>query len=125
MPTTPAPRAAAPAARSADPAGCLLVEVRAGQLLALDGRLDVAAAADVRLALAHAVAAGTGDLELDLRRLQQVDATGLGVLVGAHRAASRAGRTLVLLDVPPQVERLLLVTRLHRVIRTARSSSPA
>jgi anti-anti-sigma factor len=78
-----------------------------GQRLAARGRLDVAAAADARLALARAVGDGHGDLVLDLSGLQQVDATGLGVLVGAHRAAGRAGRSLVLLDVPPQVERLL------------------
>lgn len=102
-----------------------LDHVRRGRLLALHGRLDVAAAADARLALARAVEDGAGELVLDLSALQLVDATGLGVLVGAHRAAGRAGRVLVLLDTPPQVERLLLVTRLHRVIRTARSSSCA
>ena len=98
-----------------------LAEVVPGRLLALRGRLDVRAAADVRLALADAVAAGEGDLVLDLSELTAVDATGLGVLVGAHRAAGRASRTLVLLDVPEGVARLLFVTRLHRVLRTARS----
>lgn len=102
-----------------------LAEAQPGQRLALRGRLDVVAAADLRLALAGAVADGTGDLVLDLSGLVQVDATGLGVLVGAHRAAGRVGRTVVLLDVPPQVERLLRVTRLHRVLRTARTSSCA
>ncbi|MFP5219021.1 MAG: STAS domain-containing protein [Actinomycetes bacterium] len=84
----------------------------------MTGRLDVAAAADTRLALAAAVAAGSGDLVLDLSGVTAVDATGLGVLVGAHRAADRAGRRLVLQDVPEQVHRLLRVTRLHRVLRT-------
>jgi anti-anti-sigma factor len=93
-----------------------------GRHLALRGRLGVAAAADARLALADAVAAGEGDLLVDLSGLEQIDATGLGVLVGAHRAAGRAGRSLVLVDVPPQVGRLLFVTRLHRVIRTAESA---
>ena len=46
--------------------------------------------------------------------------TGLGVLVGAHRRAQRAGRTLVLRDVPDPVGRLLFVTRLDRVLRTTR-----
>lgn len=125
---------ALPAARAA---GFTLVEVERGRLLRLTGRLDVTVAADVRLALARSVAEGAtsgavadgaesgADLVLDLSGLQQVDATGLGVLVGAHRAAGRAGRSLVLLDVPPQVERLLLVTRLHRVLRCARSSRSA
>ena len=96
-----------------------------GHLVALSGRLDVTVAPDVRLALATAVTAGTGDLVLDLSQVDAVDATGLGVLVGAHRHAGRVGRTLVLLDVPPQIGRLLLVTRLHRVLSTASSASCA
>lgn len=90
-------------------------------VVALSGRLDVHAAADVRLALAAAVDAGDGDLVLDLAAVEAVDATGLGVLVGAHRRAQRAGRTLVLTEVPPQVGRLLFVTRLDKVLRTDRS----
>ena len=90
--------------------------VEPGQLVQLAGRLDVRAAADVRLALADAVEAGTGDLVIDLAALEGVDATGLGVLVGAHRNAGRAGRTLVLRDVTPPVSRLLFITRLDRVL---------
>ena len=92
-------------------------EVEPGQLIQLAGRLDVHAAADVRLALAGAVETGTGDLVIDLAALEAVDATGLGVLVGAHRQAGRAGRTLVLRDVTPPVHRLLFITRLDRVLR--------
>ena len=73
-----------------------LQERAPGRLLHLHGRLDVSAATDARLALAAAVDAGQGDLVLDLTSLEAVDATGLGVLVGAHRRAFRQGRTLVL-----------------------------
>lgn len=96
--------------------------VRPGQLIALQGRLDVRAATDARLALAEAVDGGSGDLVLDLAAVQAVDATGLGVLVGAHRRAGRGGRTLVLHDAPPSVERLLRRTRLDRVLRQTRST---
>lgn len=100
-----------------------LVEQEPGQVLVLRGRLGVVAAADVRLALAAAVAGGTGDLVLDLSGLEAVDATGLGVLVGAHRAAGRTGRTLVLRDVTPPIARLLFVSRLDRVLRTSRTAA--
>jgi len=92
-------------------------QVEPGQLVQLAGRLDVHAAADVRLALADAVELGSGDLVIDLASLEGVDATGLGVLVGAHRRAGRAGRRLVLRDVQPPVHRLLFLTRLDRVLR--------
>jgi anti-anti-sigma factor len=98
-----------------------LDSVEPGQLVHLTGRLDVHAAADVRIALADAVESGEGDLVIDLASLEAVDATGLGVLVGAHRRAGRAGRTLVLRDVQPPVGRLLFLTRLDRVLRISSS----
>ncbi len=95
---------------------------RAGAELVLRGRLDVRVTADVRLALAAALAAGDGDLVVDVAALEVVDATGLGVLVGAHRAAGRAGRRLVLRDVPPPLARALARTRLDRVLRATRTA---
>lgn len=94
-----------------------------GQVVHLTGRLDVRAAADVRLALADAVESGSGDLVIDLACVEAVDATGLGVLVGAHRRAGRAGRTLVLRGVTAPVGRLLFLTRLDRVLHVSSSAA--
>ena len=96
--------------------------VRPGCALALSGRLGAATVADVRAALTEAVDSGVGDLLVDLRGVELVDATGLGVLVGTHRRADRAGRRLVLTTVTPRIERLLLATRLHRVLVVDRSA---
>jgi anti-sigma B factor antagonist len=87
-----------------------------GASLALVGRLGAATVADVRHALADAVDHGVDDLRVDLSEVELVDATGLGVLVGAHRRADRLGRRLVLAGVPERIERLLFATRLHRVL---------
>jgi anti-anti-sigma factor len=114
---------AAPAARRASSLD--LLEPVPGQLVALRGRLDVTVAADARIGLTRALTAGHGDLVLDLSGLDAVDATGLGVLVGAHRQAGRLSRRLVLLDVPEPVSRLLLLTRLSRVLATASSATCA
>lgn len=121
--TAPGPRSAHPALPAVAPqeAGCTVDVLAPGVLVRLAGRLDVAAAADVRLALVDAVAAGADDLVLDLTHLAALDATGLGVLVGAHRRAQRAGRVLVLRDVTPAVARLLFLTRLDKVLRTTRT----
>ena len=96
-----------------------------GQRLSLDGRLDVHNAADVRLALVDAVSAGSGDLLVDLSEVEALDATGLGVLVGAHRRADRAGRTLVLTDCSLPVARVLFLTRLEKVLHTRASTAVA
>jgi anti-sigma B factor antagonist len=62
---------------------------------------------------------------LDVGGLHSVDVTGLGLLVGAHRRAVRTGRRLVLCDVQPAVGRLLLLTRLDRVLHQRRTARAA
>lgn len=56
--------------------------------LAVGGRLDVRSAADARTVLHTALDDGQGDLVLDLAGLDSWDATGLGVIMGAHRRAA-------------------------------------
>ncbi len=93
------------------------IDVReCGRVVALTGRLDVASVADVRLALHAAVDDGAGDLVLDLSAVDGIDSSGIGVLVGAHRRAGRAGRRLVVAASPPPVLRMLRLTRLDRVL---------
>jgi len=95
--------------------------LRPGALIALSGRLGATTVADVRTALAAAIETGVGDLIVDLQGVELVDATGLGVLVGAHRRAGRAGRRVVLRMIPERIDRLLVATRLHRVLCIDRS----
>jgi anti-anti-sigma factor len=90
----------------------------AGQVVRLRGRLDGSGTAAARDAIHAALCDGSGALVVDLSAVELIDATGLGVLVGAHRRASRLGRRLVLRNVPPRLARILLVTRLDRVLET-------
>jgi len=88
-----------------------------GAQLILAGRLDVSTVASYRRTLHAAVDQGTGPVTLDLAGLEQLDATGLAMLLGTARRAEAAGRALVLRNVPPRVSRLLRLTRLNRVLR--------
>jgi anti-anti-sigma factor len=83
----------------------------------LRGRLDASTVGDVRLLLHQALLRGRGDLVVDLSEADVADATGLGVLLGAHRHAERLERHLVLAGLTPRLERLLRMTRLHRILR--------
>lgn len=94
----------------------LEIMAHGGALVVLRGRLDVSTVGDLRGALHEALAAGVGDLVVDVSEVEIADATGLGVLVGAHRRAERLERRLVLRAVPPRLERLLRATRLHRIL---------
>ncbi len=89
--------------------------IRAGAEVEIAGRLDAKSAPTVRDTLHACVDEGGGDLLLHVGELEIWDSTGLGVLVGAHRRARRAGRRVVLTEVPPRHLRLLKATRLHRL----------
>lgn len=89
-----------------------------GGLIALSGRLSAATVAEVRATLTAAISCSTGDLIVDIGCVDLVDASGLGVLVSAHRLALRNERRLVLRNVPQRIERLLGVTHLNRVLAT-------
>ena len=93
-----------------------IAETTFGQEVCVSGRLDVHTVAEVRLALHEILGRGAGDLLIHLAQAEVHDATGLGVIVGAHHRARRAGRRLVLVDVSPRLDRLLQASRLHRVL---------
>lgn len=94
-------------------------ELVAGREVRVAGPLDVHSVADVRSVLGRVIADGAGDLVLHLADAEVGDATGLGVIVGAHHRAQRAGRRLVLADASPRLRRLLRATKLSRVIPVA------
>jgi anti-sigma B factor antagonist len=101
-----------------------VLETVAGAEVVVTGRLDVHTVADVRLLLHDVLDRGQGDLMVHLAGAEVHDATGLGVLVGVHHRARRAGRRLVLVDVSPRLDRLLRVSRLHRVLARRHGGSP-
>ncbi|WP_265444913.1 STAS domain-containing protein [Flexivirga meconopsidis] len=116
-------------ARSGDrePNSTTIEVLQPGAEIAVHGALDVHSVADVRNALSRAIDDGAGDLVLHLGSAEIGDATGLGVIVGAHHRAMRAGRKLVLADGSARLERLMRATKLSRVIPLGRStlSQPA
>lgn len=99
--------------------------VRCGLEIAVSGELNVHSVADVRAALSRAIDDGVGDLVVHLGAAEIGDATGLGVIVGAHHRALRAGRRLVLADASLRLERLMRATGLHRVIPLSRQLIPS
>jgi anti-anti-sigma factor len=94
-----------------------------GLLVCVTGRLSAATVAELRAVVGAAAESGSGDLVLDLEGAEIVDASGLGVLVGAHRLAERRERRLVLRHVPQQIDRLLAATRLNRVLTVEAEAS--
>jgi anti-sigma B factor antagonist len=87
----------------------------------LSGYLDVRSVGDVRQQLNDLIDTTAGDIVVDLEAVDAMDATGLGLLVAAHRRVDRLGRNLVLRHPVPSVVRILAVTKLSRVLHIERT----
>ena len=90
-----------------------------GSVLVAGARLAGSSVAAVRDSLRLAIEQTSGDVVLDLEAVEWVDATGLALLVAAHRRLRDQQRQLVLRGCQPGVRRLLAVTRLNRVLTLA------
>jgi anti-anti-sigma factor len=86
-----------------------------GVVLALSGELDLAGAPELDQALAAARDAGTA-LTLDLRELEFIDSSGLGVLVRFNNAAVAAGYEYSVIAGPPQVHRAFVLSGLDQAL---------
>jgi len=64
-------------------------------------------------------------LRVDLSGLKNIDAAGLGALVELSVWAREAGRTLTLLDLPENVWRLVIITKLYSALEISYSGVPA
>jgi anti-anti-sigma factor len=87
----------------------------------LTGCLDARSVGIVRTALHSAIDESSGNLVVDFRDVEYIDAVGLGVLAAAHRRIEREGRHLVLCGCSPALRRMLSVTRLTRILHLDRS----
>jgi len=58
------------------------------------------------------LADGRRHIVLNLKDVSQIDTTGLASLTGVRRAAERAGAAVKLVNLPPRVHNLLVITKL-------------
>ena len=85
----------------------------ADTVLRATGELDLAGSPRLAARLNEIIWRQTGDvvIELDVRT---IDSTGLAVLINALRRLDRAGRSLRVVSMQPNVRRALTLTRLAR-----------
>lgn len=81
----------------------------------LRGSLDLATSPAVRAALVEAATDGNHEIIVDLTKLEFLDSTGLGALIGAHRRALEHGGNVRLAVGDGPIARLLNITGLLRV----------
>ena len=97
----------------------LVTDVRLGSQgvsLTVRGDVDVHTAPELRARLADIVRQGEERIIVHLDTVTFMDSTGLGVLVGAHKAQRGNGGTLELVCGEPRLLRILRLTGLDRVL---------
>ena len=85
------------------------------QVFELQGSLDIATSPTVRAALLDAAERGQHRVIVDLSRLDFIDSTGLGALIGGQRRAKENGGEVRLVTREGQILRLLRITGLLSV----------
>ena len=81
----------------------------------LRGSLDLVTSPSVRAALLESANEGNTEVIVDLTKLEFLDSTGLGALIGAHRRALEKDGKLRLVVNEGPISRLLNITGLVRV----------
>jgi anti-sigma B factor antagonist len=76
------------------------------------GDVDVATSAAFRAALHEALDRGDGNLVVDLARLDFIDSSGLGVLVGTLKRARERGGSVRIENPAPSARKILAITGL-------------
>ena len=86
----------------------------AHRVVQLAGYLDASNAAEVRRRT-EAAAEGADELTVDLRQLDFLDSSGLGIFVAIHKQRVGVGRALRLLQPQPTVSRVFEVSGLNHL----------
>ncbi len=88
--------------------------VRDGDTLAIAGEIDVAVVDELRIAMRALIEANPGvEVCVDLRDVNFIDSSGLGVLVGATKQAAAVGATIRLAHVQASPAKVFEITGLQ------------
>ena len=89
------------------------------------GRLNMVAAPALRQELHELVESGSNRLVVDLSGTDFIDSSGLGALISGLKVARQAGGDLRIASPTTQVETVLSLTNLNRVLRSHPSADTA
>jgi len=93
------------------------------QILSLSGEVDAFTAQQLRDRLFPLVQQGSEkSVTIDLEHVSYMDSTGIGIIIGALKAAAQSGCQLQLDKVPSRIDRLFRITGLHEIISITSSA---
>ena len=94
-----------------------LVGMNGTRVVVATGEIDIASSPGLWVALSEAIAAGQGEVIVDLSGVTFIDSQGLNVLLRAYKALSPEGRELCLRSPRPQARKALEVSGVASVLR--------
>lgn len=89
------------------------------------GKLNMVAAPKLREVVADIVAHGSNHVVVNMAGTDFMDSSGLGALIGCLKLARQAGGDLRIANVQPQVQMVLELTSMHRVLTPYQSVEAA
>lgn len=94
-------------------------------VVSVAGEIDVYTAPQLRVKLVDLVDAGDRHLVVDMRNVDFLDSTGLGVLVGTLKRVKAANGSLALVCTQERIVKIFRITGLERVFTIASSVEDA
>lgn len=83
----------------------------------VSGEIDISTAPRLREAIVGLLAEGRTQIAVDLRGVDFLDSTGLGVLVGGLKRARSAGGELRVISTSPRIEKVFAITGLDGIFQ--------
>ena len=86
-------------------------------VISLVGDLDDCSSASVRALFSDLLVPETPSLILELSKLEYIDSSGLGVLVGALKTAASCSGTVAIVNASPAIVHILRITGLDHIFQ--------
>ena len=94
---------------------------RRATVVTVAGEVDVASGPELQHAIEGALTdSDKRDLVIDLREVGFIDVAGMRTLLVAHDRAQKAGRRLLVINVPAPARRLLELTQADKILNLAK-----
>lgn len=81
----------------------------------LEGEVDVYTAGKLKETFKSIIGEKKEDIKIDADKLEYIDSTGLGVLIGALKRLKQEDKNIIIFNVRPNVGKLLKITGLDKV----------
>ncbi|SNS54705.1 anti-sigma B factor antagonist [Anaerovirgula multivorans] len=81
----------------------------------LDGEVDIYTAGSLKDAFMKMLEENKENIKIDAEKLDYIDSTGLGVLIGVLKKLREEEKNIIILNIKPSIKKLLNITGLDKI----------